>query len=551
MNGTVNANHLRKLLARAEGALVAFAASDALGWPQEMPRYVRRGSNLSPQVEFHEWTRRSGGRYQPYEEIIEPGDYSDDTQLMLAVARTRTKYADSWWKALTRIELPLWTLYQRGAGRATLRAANSWVRGASPWQSTHRNERWRYFNAGGNGVAMRVLPHSVFHAQNSDWTSLIQDVLLDGTATHGHPRALIGASLYAYAAWLLLRRETTLRFGELIDQLISEVSRWSIPPASKLHVDWLEQANLAMGIPYLENWDATTHQMLYLLALAHRSICDGALSNDHELMKNLGCFGRENGSGTITSAAAVYLVSRHAAQPRQGILRAAFENGADTDTLAAMVGGLGGCLAGTDWLPQPWWHVQDATYIRTVARQLLEGPKHTEHKELQPFTDPKRALAQIAEIESEREINLADREVKVSRIANPMPLAKSIVVHAWNVETKDGQTFKVTETKKILSNTSRTTRNESGYSADKDRDKDPNTTDMNQYSEDLYALFRRRLEDLLERSNSMTTKEITDALGIVQSQAEHWISRGKQEGWILQISKNPKRFTLKANQLLL
>lgn len=104
-------------LARAEGALLALAAGDALGWPQEMPRSSRGNpASKGPHVEFEGWTRRSGGRFRPFEESIRPGEYSDDTQLTLAVARSRTNHGSAWWKALTKVELPLWTLYERGGG---------------------------------------------------------------------------------------------------------------------------------------------------------------------------------------------------------------------------------------------------------------------------------------------------------------------------------------------------------------------------------------------------------------------------------------------------
>ena len=110
-----NENHALKTtlpLAKAEGALLAFAAGDALGWPQEMPRNTPRHSAKGVHVvEFEGWTRRRGGRFQPFEEAILPGEYSDDTQLTLAIARSRTNHGSAWWKAFTRAELPLWTLY--------------------------------------------------------------------------------------------------------------------------------------------------------------------------------------------------------------------------------------------------------------------------------------------------------------------------------------------------------------------------------------------------------------------------------------------------------
>lgn len=111
-------------LAKAEGAFLALAAGDALGWPQEMPRNTR-GKCAKAHVDFEEWTRRGGGRFYPYEEVIHSGEYSDDTQLTLAVARSRIHHGPAWWKAFTRIELPLWILYERGGGGATKRAANA------------------------------------------------------------------------------------------------------------------------------------------------------------------------------------------------------------------------------------------------------------------------------------------------------------------------------------------------------------------------------------------------------------------------------------------
>ena len=106
-------------LAKAEGAFLALAAGDALGWPQEIRRNVRSNASgtSSPRIEFQTWTRRTGGRYRPYEETIGAGEYSDDTQLTLAVARSRTNHGADWWKAFMRVELPRWTIYERGGRR--------------------------------------------------------------------------------------------------------------------------------------------------------------------------------------------------------------------------------------------------------------------------------------------------------------------------------------------------------------------------------------------------------------------------------------------------
>lgn len=57
-------------------SFLALAASDALGWPEEMPGGVCKAVSGNPHVEFAEWTRRSGGHFRSFEEVIHAGDYS-------------------------------------------------------------------------------------------------------------------------------------------------------------------------------------------------------------------------------------------------------------------------------------------------------------------------------------------------------------------------------------------------------------------------------------------------------------------------------------------
>ena len=221
--------------AKAEGAFIALAAGDALGWPQEFPRKViGKPKSIKPTPELRAWMRRGGGQYYPHEELIQRGEYSDDTQLTLAVARSRLFAGNTWWNVLTRTELPLWTLYERSGGGATKRAVACWIKGKSPWSGGGKDVK-RYFDAGGNGVAMRVLPHAIFYSGVDDPSQLVRDVIMDGVATHGHPRALVGATAYAYAAWWLLRTERTIKFGELVDVPGSTQRRFGATSHRRLH----------------------------------------------------------------------------------------------------------------------------------------------------------------------------------------------------------------------------------------------------------------------------------------------------------------------------
>ena len=124
MNSTASSNQGRSATGeQAVAALVAFAAGDALGWPQEQnSRRSRQLDKTTPTLSFIEWTKRLGGRFQPHEETIGPGEYSDDTQLVLATARSLS-HGNRWPEILSRQELPVWLLYERGGGRSTKRAA--------------------------------------------------------------------------------------------------------------------------------------------------------------------------------------------------------------------------------------------------------------------------------------------------------------------------------------------------------------------------------------------------------------------------------------------
>ena len=546
-------------LAKAEGAFLALAAGDALGWPQEIRRNVRSSARgTSPRIEFQAWTRRSGGRYRPYEETIGAGEYSDDTQLTLAVARSRTNHGADWWKAFMQVELPRWTIYERGGGGATKRAAQAWLAGRAPWQSGKTDVVRRYFDAGGNGVAMRVLPHAVFLAGQDDPASLVHDVVRDGAATHGHPRALVGAAACAYAAWSLARRNRTLGFGELLDLLIDEYGGWgAFPDMGRGGGAWFAAASRVLDEPYEHLWERTVNEMRKLLEQARNGIRGGALADDRAVLRDLGCFGSSNGAGTVTAAAAAYLAARHAAQPAQGVLRAAFERGADTDTLAAVTGGLLGCLAGDEWLPAPWRDVQDAAYIRCLAGRVARGPAGAEQRPVEMLAAPRAVLTDLAG-NGDHEVALGDStRVRATALPAPKPRSKSITVSAWRLTTSDGQTMYVTKVDELPRGTRSSTKSEpvpprtasqspqtsSGAVSIKDVAPGPDPASA------LYVEFCRRAKSILG-TGAMKPKEVAEALDLVPGQASRWLERATQDGMIKQVSKNPVRFALSQKSLL-
>ena len=384
-------------------------------------------------------------------------------------------------------------------------------------------------------------------------------------ATHGHPRALVGATAWAYAAWSLVRRSRTLGFGELLDLLLDERGGWGeFPAAESAGRAWFAAANRVFNEPYERLWERTVDEMRRLLEQARNGIRAGALADDRAVLSDLGCFGRSKGAGTVTAAAAVYLTARHAAQPAQGVLRAAFERGADTDTLAAMTGGLLGCLAGDEWLPVPWRDVQDAAYLRRLASRVAQGPAGAEERPVETPAPPRSILSDLAQNRDHEVVLDKSTRVQASALPDPEPVSKSITVRAWRLRTPEGQTLYVTrverskrsadtglataeriQTQRASSDSATSMLVDSAVSLTPDADSAVGVDG----SDALYDEFRRQLGALLTNGPARS-KRIEEALGLVPSQARTWLERMERGGEIERVSKKPLKFALAQKSLL-
>lgn len=415
------------------GSLLAFAVGDALGWPVEgRGNRVGGTKDLKPELTFHEWRRREGGGYAPREEIIPAGSYSDDTQLMLAVARSVGR--SNWWEHLTRTELPWWTQYQLGGGGATRRATQAWAKGKAPWKSA---DPQRYWQAGGNGAAMRILAHAI----GPDFAPVRDRVLADGAATHGHPIALAPSQAYAYALWLTLRRREPLGWGQLLDEVLAGVDLWAQFNPDAVPEDWSRH----LPDDYSEQWSRTVDDLIERFRLARNQLAHGALAVDDRVLDKLGAYSKESGAGTVTVSATLYLASRHAADPRQGLLRAAFARRADTDTLAAMTGALLGAVHGPDWLGPAADKVMDAKLLQRTAETL----SHPDERGSEPYGRDavRRVETELARARPGARTHLPFYgDVEVTSVRDLDNRASRI--RSWWMSNVDGQTFRVTRTSK-------------------------------------------------------------------------------------------------------
>jgi ADP-ribosylglycohydrolase/predicted enzyme related to lactoylglutathione lyase len=434
---------------RAQAAYLGAAVGDALGWPHEVRAH---GSVLQSSAEglvYESWTKRSGGRFQPHDEKIAVGEYSDDTQLILAVSRAIISGGENWWHSFSREELPFWTVYERGGGGATRRAANTWLNGRKPWKSGNKEEMSKYFSSGGNGAAMRILAHCLGRSGNDQFEELASDIMTDGVCTHGHPRALIGALAYGYGLWMAFRHSGTLSYGQLLTQVLAGAEAWTaLPKIESRWRDWLLTAESILD--YIGLWRDVANEQKTLLSIANRGIEEGAAVNDDEMLEELGCFNpKVNGAGTVAAAAALFLASRHAVDPIEGVRKAALANGADTDTIASMTGGILGAAVGGEWLSSYLHDLQDANAIRKMADNILHGNRTPKQSGLVPGITRRsvsRLMDQLRNVSRDTPIVLP---IGLDSVAHPwsgwVARSKSIEIRGWRIRSAEGQTFFIKE----------------------------------------------------------------------------------------------------------
>lgn len=353
---------------KCKGAMLATAIGDALGWPNE-PRSKNRTKKPKVVDHFVEWTRSSNNPRWHDEKIL-PGEYSDDTQLTLSVARGII--TGNWENFFAEKELPFWLNYERGGGGALLKAAKSCKNGLLLWQSQYNRD---YFNAGGNGAVMRILPHVIASAKTADTTKLMLDVIKDTLITHGHPRAFLGATCYAYALDYLLRKDTVLEYGELVTAVIDGQNVWGAALDSDVFGKWLSIAKQCHDYDFLVEWENVRDRMVRQLEFIRLSLKKGLILEDIKVLTDLECFDKSNGAGDVTVLSAIYLASKYANNPSLGIKIPAFSFGADTDTIASITGGLLGMLNGMNWIPTEWREVQDYNCLIQMTELLMADDK--------------------------------------------------------------------------------------------------------------------------------------------------------------------------------
>jgi ADP-ribosylglycohydrolase len=350
------------------GGLVAAACADALGWPTETIRSkpaLAEKYGVSELQDFVGWRKVVGGRFNAYIDYVAPGEYSDDTQLMLCVARSLCPDGALDHKYFAKSELASWLDYSRGAGR-TITAAAKKIRRRVAWNENFFTDgKLDYRASGANGAAMRIAPLAL--ANLAAAAPPLEDAFLNAIITHGHPRAHVGALALVAAVHLAGRagmegEEPDAR--RFVDRVSSEVEDWWRAPHGHAAEQWRRQ---------YDRGDASFERGFLQTLEELRDQLEIATGSDTErVLSDLGCRDpATRGSGTATVVAGIHLFLRHRENVEGAVIDAANAVGTDTDTIGVFAGALTGAYGGYAAVPERWSsQLQDLPYFLTVGELL-------------------------------------------------------------------------------------------------------------------------------------------------------------------------------------
>ncbi|SHF22149.1 ADP-ribosylglycohydrolase [Thermoanaerobacter uzonensis DSM 18761] len=356
-----------KFLEKFQASLVFSGVGDSLGWPLEFST-----SKPKKKIEsFVKWKKKIGGRWWGYEEEIEPGEYSDDTQLMLSVARSIKSNGEFDPTYFAYLELPLWLNYERGGGKSIKSAAQNIIKREAFWfRNFYKTKEVQYLNAGANGAAMRNLPIALVNVNNEK--RFIVDSIKNSLITHGHPRAILGSLIIGAAQIYLLKYnpDPIQELFKYIFYILHESVALIENSQDKEIAIWLKEVKNRYKVNIEKDFEKYFKEAQEFI----QRIPDYLAKQDEEyysfIKANNPSF---KGSGISTTCAAIYMFIKYLRNPYEALINTANFVGSDTDTIASFVGSLIGAYFGFSVDPklkELEARLQDREYIIKIGNNL-------------------------------------------------------------------------------------------------------------------------------------------------------------------------------------
>ena len=360
-----NSEKGNKLFEKFKTSLLLSAVGDSLGWPLEFRKKKPKRKIES----FIKWKKLVGGKWWGYLDEIAPGEYSDDTQLTLSVARSIRSNGEFDPSYFAYLELPLWLNYERGGGRSIKSAARNLLKKKTLWYTNfYKTKKVTYFNAGANGAAMRNLPIALVNMDKEE--RFIHDTIKNSLITHGHPRGIIGSLLIGAAQIYLLKNNSTIHLLEYINHILSKSDQEIKHPHDKDISNWLAQINKNLSFDFSKKFNEYIREAVEFINNIPKFL--NKEDNDYySFVKAIEPFFK--GSGVSTTCAAIYMFLKYLDHPDEGLINAVNFVGTDTDTIASFIGSLIGTYLGTSVsqkLKELQDKIQDKNYFLKVAESL-------------------------------------------------------------------------------------------------------------------------------------------------------------------------------------
>lgn len=318
---------------KISGGLFGLAVADALGVPVEFtPRRILKENPVTGMRGF--------GTYdQP------PGTWSDDTSLTLclmdSLAQTEAPdYGDIMKNFASWLTEGKYTPHGEafGVGHSTRKAILLSLSGKPPLECGGTA-----LEANGNGSLMRILPMAYYLYPMDDPEACLREVHRISSLTHAHPLSKIACGIYV----LLL---TALLKGKSCESAVSAAGRYY--SSHKEFSPWLEHFHRILDVSGLEKLSSPEiSSSTYVI---------------HSLEAAFWCF--------LTT------------DSYRGCVLKAANLGEDTDTVAAIAGGLAGTFYGKEDIPAEWIHalvrkdcldeIMDRFTIRVSSEKHISALNH-------------------------------------------------------------------------------------------------------------------------------------------------------------------------------
>ena len=303
-------------LEQIKAVMIGHAIGDALGVPVEFCE--REELKTNPVVDM-----RGYGTYP-----VPAGSWSDDTSMSIAALDSLAKGTVNLDEIMDNfvewVEEGKYTPTGKSfdIGRTCLQAIRAYL----ICQDTNEcGQIGEYSN--GNGSLMRIHPFALFAIAKGMTLGKSLDVIREGSIiTHAHPRSIYGCGIYSMVLWDILRGADKDKIPSAIEN--ASVLFDGIYPDESDHYEWAFYKKL------------TT-------------------KTEDEI----------SGSGYVVNTLEAALWCLLTTNSYKECVLKAVNLGEDTDTVAAIAGGLAGALYGYDSIPQEW---KDTLIKREYIESLCE-----------------------------------------------------------------------------------------------------------------------------------------------------------------------------------